>query len=609
MAQQNTQHTPQHSNLYATALRTHTCGQLRNADIGAHVKLSGWVATRRDHGGIIFIDLRDRYGITQVVFDPVKSKSCFENASKLRREDTIVVSGAVSFRGEKLVNKRLETGDIEVFIDSLTVLTKADVPPIDVDDAAVANDDLRLEYRYLDLRRPIMQKKLRLRHEVIAAAREYAYSQDFVEIETPLMIKSTPEGARDYVVPSRVNPGAFYALPQSPQIYKQILMISGCDRYFQVAKCLRDEDLRADRQPEHTQFDLEMSFVSQDDVHKFVSSMYAHIFKKVLNYDVALPLPKFTYAESMDKYSIDKPDIRFELFTKDVTSIVIKSDFGVFKTVAANGGIIKCVNPQKDLARNEIDSYIDFCQKQGSKGMAWMRVSAAGLESNIAKYFSPAVQQELIAAVGAKPGSILMFIADKPKPCNDVISQLRLKLGEDLGLIDKKKFSLCWIVDFPMFEWNEEEKKYDFMHNPFSAPNEADLADLENRQATAKAQQYDLVLNGNEMGSGSIRISNPETQKRVFKLIGIDEEAQERKFGFLLKAYKYGAPVHGGMGLGVDRLCALMLGTGDIREVIAFPKNKNAQCPMDNSPSAIDEKQLRELHIKIELPKKDEKKI
>ena len=595
------------NNLFATAHRTHTCGQLRHSDIGAHVKLSGWVATRRDHGGIIFIDLRDRYGITQIVFDPVKSKSCFENASKLRREDTIVVSGQVSFRGEKLVNKRLETGDIEVFVDSLTVLTKSEVPPIEVDDGSIASDDLRLEYRYLDLRRPVMQKKLRLRHDVVAAAREYAYSQGFIEIETPIMIKSTPEGARDYVVPSRVNPGTFYALPQSPQIYKQILMISGCDRYFQVAKCLRDEDLRADRQPEHTQFDLEMSFVSQDDVHNFVSHMYANIFKKVMGIDLPLPFPKFTYAQAMDKYGIDKPDIRFELFTKDVTSIVVKSDFGVFKTVAANGGIVKCVNPQKDLARNEIDGYIEFCQKQGSKGMAWMRVTANGLESNIAKFFPADVQKELIAATGAKPGSIVMFIADKAKACNDVISKLRLKLGEDLGLIDKSKFAFSWIVDFPMFEWNEEEKKYDFMHNPFSAPNDEDLADLENRQATAKAQQYDLVLNGYEMGSGSIRISNPETQKRVFKLIGIDEEAQERKFGFLLKAYKYGAPVHGGMGLGVDRLCALMLGTGDIREVIAFPKNKNAQCPMDNSPSPIDDKQLKELHIKIDIPKKDEK--
>ncbi|HLP79666.1 MAG TPA: aspartate--tRNA ligase [Acidobacteriota bacterium] len=592
-----------------TAYRTHTCGALRASDKGKHVKLSGWVATRRDHGGIIFIDLRDRYGITQIVFDPVKSKDCFENASKLRREDTIVVGGIVSLRGDSLTNKRIDTGEIEVFIDTLTVLAKAEVPPIDIDDEKAANDDLRLEYRYIDLRRPSMQKKLRLRHDVVAAAREFAYANGFVEIDTPLLIKSTPEGARDYVVPSRVNPGTFYALPQSPQIYKQILMIAGCDRYFQVAKCLRDEDLRADRQPEHTQFDLEMSFVSQDDVHNFVSGMYANVMKKVLNVDVKLPLPKFTYAEALDKYGIDKPDIRFDLFTKDVTSIVVKSDFGVFKTVAQNGGIIKCLNPQKDLARNEIDGYIDFCQKAGAKGMAWMRVSENGLESNIAKYFAPEVQKELIAATGAKPGSILMFIADKPKQCNDVISKLRLKLGEDLGLIDKSKFAFCWIVDFPMFEFDEEEKKWNFMHNPFSAPNENDLEFLETDMARVRAQQYDLVLNGYEMGSGSIRITNPQMQQRVFKLIGYDEEAQQRKFGFLLKAYKYGAPVHGGMGLGVDRLCALMLGTGDIREVIAFPKNKNAQCPMDASPSPIDDKQLKELHIKLELPKKEEKKL
>lgn len=596
------------TNSHSTALRTHTCGQLRGSQKGQNVKLSGWVSVRRDHGGIIFIDLRDRYGITQIVFDPVKSKSCFDDASKLRREDTIVVSGIVSLRGEGLTNKRIDTGEIEVFVSEMKVLAKSDVPPIDVDDAAIANDDLRLEYRYLDLRRPVMQKKMRLRHDVIAAAREYAYSQDFIEIETPLLIKSTPEGARDYVVPSRVNAGTFYALPQSPQIYKQILMISGCDRYFQVAKCLRDEDLRADRQPEHTQFDLEMSFVSQDDVHNFVSRMYANVFRKVMNIELPLPFPKFTYAESMDKYGIDKPDIRFDLFLKDVTNIVVKSDFGVFKTVASNGGIVKCINPQKDLARAEIDGYIEFCQKQGSKGMAWMRVTENGLESNIAKFFSADVQKELIAAVGAKPGSILMFIADKPKQCNDVISKLRLKLGEDLGLIDKSKFAFCWIVDFPMFEYNDDEKKWDFMHNPFSAPNENDVQYLGVDMAKVRAQQYDLVLNGYEMGSGSIRITNPEMQQRVFKLIGYDEEAQQRKFGFLLKAYKYGAPVHGGMGLGVDRLCALMLGTGDIREVIAFPKNKNAQCPMDASPSAIDDKQLKELHLNIVLPKKEEQK-
>jgi len=587
-----------------TSYRTHTCGELRATSAKQKVKLAGWVATRRNHGGIIFVDLRDRYGITQVVFDPEFNADAFPIGEKLRREDVIQIEGTVGLRGEKLTNSKIPTGEIEVFVSNAVIITKAETPPIEIEDDKIANDDLRLQYRFLDLRRPKMQQNLRLRHNVIAAAREFSSSQDFIEIETPLLIKSTPEGARDYVVPSRVNPGMFYALPQSPQIYKQILMISGVDRYFQVARCLRDEDLRADRQPEHTQFDLEMSFVSQKDIHDFVSQMYAHVFQQTLGITLQLPFPTFTFAESMAKYGSDKPDIRFELFTHDVSQIVKKSDFGVFKTVVENGGVVKCINPQKDFSRNEIDAYIAYSQSLGSKGLAWMRVTENGLESNIAKYFSAEVQKELITALGAKPGSILMFIADKPKQCTEIIGKLRLKLGDDLGLIDKSQFAFCWIVDFPMFEYNEDEKKWDFMHNPFSAPNEADAANLENNLATARAQQFDLVLNGYEMGSGSIRISNPEMQQRVFKITGIDEETQKRKFGFLLDAYKYGAPVHGGMGLGVDRLVALMIGTPDIREVIAFPKNKAAQCPMDESPSPIDAKQLKELHIKLDIEQK-----
>jgi aspartyl-tRNA synthetase len=591
-----------------TSYRTHTCGELTAKHVSSRTTLSGWVHSRRDHGGIIFIDLRDRYGLTQIVFDPQFSQSAFANADKLRREDCICVSGLVEARADTLKNPKLATGEIEVFIDTLMIFAKAQTPPIEIDDTP-ANDDLRLQYRYLDLRRTVMQNNLRLRHNVVKSAREFMDSMNFLEVETPLLIKSTPEGARDYVVPSRVHNGSFYALPQSPQLYKQILMLSGCDRYFQVARCLRDEDLRADRQPEHTQFDLEMSFVTQEDVRELVTELYRHIFKTVLHIDLPSQFPALTYAESMAKYGNDKPDMRFDLFLTDVTDIVVKGEFGVFKNVASSGGIIKVLNPTAEFTRTDLEGYISYSQKLGSKGMAWMRVTQQGLESNIAKYFSTDIQKELIERTGAKPGSYLFFIADKPKQCNDILSKIRLKVGDDLGLIDKKAFALCWIVDFPMFEFNTEEKRWDAMHNPFCMPHSDDLDELEQKIPTARAQQYDLVMNGYEMGSGAIRISNPDVQKKVFELIGITPELAQEKFGFLLEAYKYGAPMHGGMGLGVDRLCALMIGTGDIREVIAFPKNKAAQCPMDQSPSPIDKKQLDELGIHLVEKKKPEQKV
>lgn len=593
-----------HKNHLSTGLRTHTCGELRKEDVGHSIVICGWVHSRRDHGGVIFVDLRDRYGLTQVVFDPSHSKDTHAIAEKIRREYVIRVEGKVRPRKEGMTNPRMVTGEIEIITDKLTIFTEAETPMLEIEDDKVANDDLRLEYRYLDLRRPVMLNNLRLRHDVVKAARDFMHAQGFLEIETPLLIRSTPEGARDYVVPSRVNKGDFYALPQSPQIYKQILMISGVDRYFQVAKCMRDEDLRADRQPEHTQFDLEMSFVHQEDVRNMVTSLYRHIFKTVKNIELPEKFPVFSFEESMSRFGNDKPDLRFDLELTDVTEIVSHAEFGVFKTVIANGGIVKCIAPHKDFTRSDIDTYIDFCSKQGAKGMAWMRVSANGLESNIAKFFSADIQQKLIAATKATPGSTLMFIADKKKRCNEVLSKLRLKLGEDMKLIDNTKFAFCWIVDFPMFEYNEEEQRWDAMHNPFCMPHYDDVEDLENKIPVARAQQYDLVLNGYELGSGAIRISNPELQKKVMGLIGIDEKKAEERFGFLLRAYKFGGPVHGGMGLGVDRLCALMIGTGDIREVIAFPKNKAAQCPMDGCPSPIEDKQLKELSIKLDLPKK-----
>lgn len=591
--------------MYATHLRTHTCNDLKLSDKGKTVELCGWVSTRRDHGGIIFIDLRDRYGLTQIVIDPETcKKEMFSLGEHLRREDVIKVKGQVEPRKPGMANPKLATGEIEVFVSEIEVLSKSETPPMEIDDRVVPNDDLRLEYRYLDLRRPDMQKKLLLRHDVVRKAREYFHSHGFLEIETPLLVRATPEGARDYVVPSRVNPGGFYALPQSPQLYKQILMISGCDRYFQLARCMRDEDLRADRQPEHTQFDLEMSFVSSENIMAFVEGLYKFMLKEVKGIEIKEKFSVFTYKEAMDKYGSDKPDIRFEMLLHNVSKIVVKSEFGVFKDVVKEGGVVKCINPPVDFARKEIDGFIVLAQELGAKGMAWMRVTEKGLESNIAKYFSEDVQKELLSAVGAKPGSVLMFIAEKEKKCNEILGKLRLELGKRLGLMNDNVFKFCWVKDFPLYAWDEETESWTPEHHMFSMPKKECLQYLESDPGKVLGDLYDLAMNGVELGSGSIRISNPEVQKRVMKVIGLEEEEAEKKFGFLLKAYKYGGPVHGGMGLGVDRFVALLAGTNDIREVIAFPKNKNAQCPMDGCPSDLDAKQLKELHIKVDAVKK-----
>ena len=588
-------------------MRTHKNNELKKGNIGDKVTLVGWVHTRRDHGGIIFVDLRDRYGLTQIVFDPEFNSSVMDAAESLRREFCLEIHGEVKARKEGMANKNLPTGEIEVFVDTLNIINKSKVPPIEVDDRVEAGEELRLKYRYLDLRRPIMQTRLLSRHKIISAARNFFNKNDFLEITTPMLVKSTPEGARDYVVPSRINAGGFYALPQSPQLYKQILMISGCDRYYQTAICLRDEDLRSDRQPEHMQLDLEMSFVTSDDIRDMVEKLFKYIFKEVLNKTLE-PFKVFSYKDSIDRYGTDKPDIRFDLFLTEVTDIVVKSDFGVFKDVKTRGGIVKCINPLKDLGRKEIDNYIDFCQKNGAKGMAWMRVTDKGLESNIAKYFPEPIQKELITKTKAKPGSILMFIADKEKKCNDILSKLRNKLAKDLKLYNKKDFKLCWVKDFPLFAWNEEEKKWEPEHHMFSMPNPEFVDNFEECPEKVLGDLWDLVLNGTELGSGSIRVTNPEVQKRVMKFIGLSEEEAQTKFGFLLNAYNYGAPAHGGMGLGADRLIALMNGTNDIREVIAFPKNKAAECPMDESPSSIDSRQLKELHIELDAVAKEKLK-
>ena len=580
--------------------RTNTCGELTIQDIKKEVSLNGWVSSTRDHGGIIFIDLRDRYGITQVVFDPEHKKKEHGLAETLRREDVIAVKGKAMARGKGLENPKLKTGQIEVLVDEIEVLNKAITPPLEIDDRVEAGEDLRLKYRYLDLRRPKMQRHLQVRHNAAIAAREYLNKNNFLEIETPILVRATPEGARDYIVPSRVNPGRFYALPQSPQLYKQILMVSGCDRYYQLARCLRDEDLRQDRQPEHTQIDLEMSFVNAEDVIEMVEALYKHMMKRVLNVDIKYKFPRISHKESMERYGTDKPDLRFGLELIDVTDVVKKSDFQVFNKAEK----IKCVNPEDKFSRNEIDSLIDYALSVGSKGMAWMRVTDKGLESNIVKFFNKEVQKKLVQKTKAKKGSILFFIADNQKNVNEILSKIRVEIGKRLNLINDKDFKFCWVVDFPLFEWDEDENSWKPSHHIFTAPKNEHIEFLDKDPGKVRADLYDLVVNGIELGSGSIRETNPATQEKLMKVIGLTHEQTQKKFGFLMESFKYGTPPHGGIGLGFDRIVAVMCGYNDIREVIAFPKNKDAECPMDGSPSSVDDKQLKELNIKMDLVKK-----
>ena len=575
-------------------LRTHTCGELTSKDVGKSVKIAGWVQTRRDHGGVIFIDLRDRYGITQLVCDPSHNKPVHATAEHVGREFVLLGEGKVRSRPKDMFNKNMKTGEIEVLADGLQVITRAEVPPIEIEDGIQANEETRLKYRYLDLRRPVMQGYLIARHKAAQAAREYLNEHDFLEIETPLLIRSTPEGARDYVVPSRTNPGKFYALPQSPQLYKQILMIAGFDRYYQIARCLRDEDLRQDRQPEHTQIDIEMSFVEQNDVMELVEGCCRHVFRAVTGKKGSKPFKRITYAESMEKYGTDKPDLRFGMELIDVTEIAGKSSFNVFTSAEQ----VKCVVAEKDFSRNEIDELIGWARENGAKGLAWMKVSDEGLESSIVKFFDEDVRKLLLQKTKAKKGSVLFFVADRPKVVAGVLGKLRVELAARLNLPRPDQFEFCWVTDFPLFEWDEDEKRWTASHHPFTMPETESLEFLENAPGRVQAQLYDLVLNGIELGSGSIRINDPKLQERVLKVMGIDRKEAEDKFGFLLEAYRYGAPVHGGIGWGFDRTVALMLGFNDIREVIAFPKNKKAECPMDGSPSDVDERQLRELHVR-----------
>lgn len=580
-------------------LRSHTCGELSKKEIGKKVQLCGWNNSRRDHGGVIFIDLRDRYGMTQVVFDPSFDREAHKIAEKLSSEDCIQISGIVKPRKEGMVNNKMKTGEIEVFVDKIEILGKAETLPIEVNDRVQVNEDVRLKYRYLDLRRPGVQKKLILRHKAASAAREFLNSQGFLEIETPLLIKHTPEGARDYVVPSRLHNGKFYSLPQSPQLYKQILMVSGFDKYYQFARCLRDEDLRTDRQPEFTQIDVEMSFVEEDDIYRLGDELMKHIFQ-LAGIKIKIPFPRLKYEDVMEDYGTDKPDLRIPLKLKTVTELAKRSGFTVFEN-AAKEGIVKCLNVKGGckLTRKDIDELTRFVQRFGAKGMAWIRVTKNQAESSIVKHFNKKVLAEIVKFVDGKEGDLLLFGAGKQSVVNESLSRLRVEVAQRLGMI-KDEFKFCWIVDFPLFEYNEEMQQWQPKHHMFTMPKKEHLKFIESNPGKVKAQLYDLVLNGVELGSGSIRVHDTKIQEKIMRVVGYPIREAEKKFGFLLEAFKYGAPPHGGFALGFDRIVALICGINDIREVIAFPKTKSAESPMDNSPSEIDEDHLRELGLKIE---------
>lgn len=582
--------------------RTHSCGSLRIEDVGQEVVLCGWVNTRRDHGGLIFIDLRDREGITQVVFNPQIDDVSHLEAHQLRGEYVIAVKGKVEHRPKGTVNPSLVTGEIEVLTYELEVVNPSRTPPFEIEDELDVAEDLRLRYRYLDLRRSRMQKNLILRHRLYQKTREFLDRERFLEVETPFLIKSTPEGARDYLVPSRVNPGRFYALPQSPQLFKQILMVAGFERYFQIVKCFRDEDLRADRQPEFTQIDLEASFVDEEDVYQIVEGLMACVFREVLGIEIPVPFEKLTYKEAMDRFGTDKPDTRFGLEIVDVTDVVKNSEFQVFKRVIEKGGRVRGIKTSSmgDISRSEIEHLISLVTLYRAKGLAYFKIKKGRCDSPIAKFFKEDIKQQIISSLGAVEDDLLLFVADTEKIAAESLGNLRLHLAEKLDLIPKEGFKFLWITHYPLVEYDEEEKRFKALHHPFTSPLPEDFPNLEKDPARVRARAYDLVLNGVEIGGGSIRIHQEKIQRKIFNLLGIGKEEAREKFGFLLEAFTYGAPPHGGIAFGLDRLLRLMLGLDSIREVIAFPKTQSATCLMTGAPFVVDEKQLKELNIKFD---------
>jgi aspartyl-tRNA synthetase len=564
----------------------------------------GWVQHRRDHGGVVFVDLRDREGITQVVFDPSVSETVHKKAQEIRNEYVLGIKGKVSARPADMVNARMTTGAIEVLVDELRIFSRAKTPAFQIEDRVDASETIRLQYRYLDLRRTQLKNNMLARHKTTMTVRNYLDANGFVDIETPVLTKSTPEGARDYLVPSRVNQGDFYALPQSPQLFKQLLMVAGFDRYYQVVKCFRDEDLRADRQPEFTQIDMELSFVDEQEVMQITEGLIKAIFKKVLDVDFPEPFPSMTWAEAMERFGIDRPDLRFGLELKNVSDIVANADFKVFASVVKNGGLVKAINAKgcADFTRKQIDELTEFAAVYRAKGLAWIKIKEDQWQSPIAKFFSDAEKEALKQRLDLEPGDIVFFVADKPNITNEALGQLRNELARRLGLIDDNEFKFTWITHFPMFEYDETEKRYQALHHPFTAPMEADIDKLESNPLDVNSRAYDLVLNGVEIGGGSIRIHDSELQERVLKCLGIGKEEANEKFGFLLEALTFGAPPHGGLAFGLDRLVMLICREDSIRNVIAFPKTQKATCLMTQAPSKAVAAQLRELAIKTVKP-------
>lgn len=577
-------------------------GTLTKNDIGKEVKLAGWVLRRRDHGGVIFVDLRDRTGFAQIVFNPQVNEEAHNKAQDLRSEFVISVEGKVRARSEEMINPKIPTGEIEVMVEKLELLNTSETPPFMLEDDIDTNEEIRLKYRYLDLRRPKIFNNLYYRFLITNAFRKHLAENGFIDVETPILNKSTPEGARDFLVPSRLSAGDFYALPQSPQIFKQILMIGGFDRYYQIAKCFRDEDLRADRQPEFTQVDIETSFLSTDEFLSIMEKVIADIVKEVYNIDLPLPLPRLSYKEAMENYGSDKPDTRFELKLINVEDAVRGCDFAVFKNALDNKFIIRCLNAKggEKLSRKDIDDFTKYVGIFGAKGLAWMRVTENGLESNIVKFFSKENQNKILEITKAEKGDLLFFVADTPKITFDALGNLRLKVAEKLNLIDKDKLNFLWVVEFPLFEYDYKEKRISATHHPFTAPVPEDIAILESDTLKVRSDTYDLVLNGNEIGGGGQRIYDSSVQSKIFNLLGISEEKAKERFGFLLDALKYGAPPMCGMAFGIDRVVMLLQKQDSIREVIAFPKTQKGQCLMSGCPSTVDEEQLEELHLKVD---------
>ena len=585
--------------------RTGYCAELGEAEVGREVVLMGWANTRRDLGKLIFVALRDRTGLMQVTFDESElSADVFEKAQSIRSEYVLAVRGMLCHRTPDMVNARMKTGAYEVRVREFKILGKAETPPIELGDDTKTNEQMRLKYRYLDLRRPAMQKNLMLRHKIAFLARSYFSEQGFLEIETPILTKSTPEGARDYLVPSRVHPGNFYALPQSPQQFKQLLMLAGYDRYMQIARCFRDEDLRADRQPEFTQIDLEMSFVEEDDVIAVNEGFLKRLFKEVLDVDIALPLRRIPYAEAMSRYGSDKPDTRFGLELTDVSDLAADCGFSVFASAVEKGGSVRCVvmpGGAEKFSRREIDSLAEYVKTYKAKGLAWASLKGEGLQSSFAKFVSEERMHAMLSRAGAKQGDTAFFVADQNSVVFASLGALRLELARRLSLIEPNTWDLLWVVDFPLLEWSEEDNRFYAMHHPFTHPKDEDIEKLETDPGAVRAKAYDIVLNGTELGGGSIRIHSSELQERMFTALGFTKEEAWHRFGFLMEAFKYGTPPHGGLAYGLDRVAMLLAGMPSIRDVIAFPKVQNASCLMTDSPDTVDDKQLKELHIKLDL--------